>query len=89
MGASGLSNETGTEGADTGRAPAPPELLKDDVPGAHRRVSDLYTEGYLNVIAVAVALALALAVPVLQYYSLVLLAVPRRILRFRDRAAAR
>ncbi|WP_428933721.1 TMEM175 family protein [Streptomyces sp. ACT015] len=66
-----------------------PELLKDDVPGAHRRVSDLYTEGYLNVIAVAVALALALAVPVLQYYSLVLLAVPRRILRFRDRAAAR
>ncbi|MFE3603875.1 TMEM175 family protein [Streptomyces sp. NPDC059142] len=66
-----------------------PELLKDDVPGAHRRTADLYTEGYLNVIAVVVALLLALAVPALQYYSLLLLVVPRRILRFRGRAGAR
>lgn len=65
-----------------------PGLLKEDVQGAHRRITELYTESYLNVIALGIALALALAVPVLQYYSLLLLAVPPRILRFRGRAEA-
>lgn len=52
-----------------------PELLD----GNDRRIENLYTESYLNVIALVIAIAVAIAVPALQYYSLVLLLLPGRI----------
>ncbi|MFE7075255.1 TMEM175 family protein [Streptomyces sp. NPDC057620] len=44
-----------------------------------RRIAHLYTDSYINVIAMVVAFALALALPVLQYYSLLLLLMPGRV----------
>ncbi|MDJ1134665.1 TMEM175 family protein [Streptomyces iconiensis] len=66
-----------------------PGLVEGDSAGGRRRIEDLYTESYLNVLAVAIALVIALAVPVLQYYSLLLLAVLPRLERLRRRRAAR
>ncbi|WP_405559526.1 TMEM175 family protein [Streptomyces sp. NBC_01180] len=60
-----------------------PALLEEDSRTARQRTQDLYTESYLNVLALAIAFALALAVPVLQYYSLLLLAVLPRLGRLR------
>ncbi|MFF1693328.1 TMEM175 family protein [Streptomyces sp. NPDC058257] len=66
-----------------------PGLLDEgDGPETRRRIEDSYTESYLNVIALVVAFALALAVPVLQYYSLLLLLVAGRA-RLRGRRTAR
>ncbi len=62
-----------------------PALLEEDGQADHRRTEDLYTESHLNVIAFAIALA----VPVLQYYSLPLLAVLPRLARLRRRRTAR
>ncbi|MFD7711525.1 TMEM175 family protein [Streptomyces sp. NPDC059786] len=56
-----------------------PGLLNGDGQGARQRNQDAYTESYFNVIAVVIAFAIALAVPVLQYYSLLLLAVSQRL----------
>jgi uncharacterized membrane protein len=66
-----------------------PGLLDEgDGQAARRKIELSYTEGYLNVIALIVAFALALAVPVLQYYSLLLLVLPARVL-LRGRRTAR
>ncbi|MGW1838561.1 TMEM175 family protein [Streptomyces sp. NPDC002067] len=53
-----------------------PGLLDEDdqEPG---KLQESYTESYLNVLSLVLALVLALAVPVLQYYSLLLLFLPR------------
>ncbi|MEV1025028.1 TMEM175 family protein [Streptomyces sp. NPDC050264] len=66
---------------------ATPTLIEGDGPGARRRIGGMYTESYLNVLALVIAFALALAVPVLQYYTLVLLVVPPRLMRLRGRSA--
>ncbi|MBP0460727.1 DUF1211 domain-containing protein [Streptomyces bomunensis] len=66
-----------------------PALLEEGSEAARRRAGDQYTESYRNVLALAVAFVIALAVPVLQYYSLVLLAVPPRLARLQRRRAAR
>ncbi|MFE6158509.1 TMEM175 family protein [Streptomyces sp. NPDC056486] len=55
-----------------------PGLVEGDGEEGRRRIKDLYTESYLNVLLLVLALVLALAVPVLQYYSLLLLVLPRR-----------
>lgn len=61
-----------------------PGLLEQDGRAAGRRIEDLYAEGCVTVIVMVVAFAVALAVPVLQYYSLLLLLLPgRRLLRAR------
>ncbi|RCH64210.1 DUF1211 domain-containing protein [Streptomyces sp. SDr-06] len=44
------------------------------------RLQESYTESWLNVLTLVLALVLALAVPALQYYSLLLLVLPRRAL---------
>ncbi|MEV0277491.1 TMEM175 family protein [Streptomyces sp. NPDC050610] len=56
-----------------------PGLLDEDdqEPG---KIQESYTESYLNVLLLILALVIALAVPVLQYYSLLLLILPRRVL---------
>ncbi|MGW5867096.1 TMEM175 family protein [Streptomyces sp. NPDC055239] len=64
-----------------------PGLIEGDGSMARRWTAGLYTEGYLNVIALAIAFAVAFAVPALQYYTLVLLVVPPRLMRFRGRRA--
>ncbi|WP_405753686.1 TMEM175 family protein [Streptomyces sp. NBC_01411] len=66
-----------------------PALLEEDGQAARRRTEDLYTESCLNVLALVIAFAIALAVPVLQYYSLLLLAVLPRLARLRGRRTAR
>lgn len=66
-----------------------PALLEEGGEAARRRAGEQYSESYRNVLALAVAFAIALAVPVLQYYSLLLLAVPPRLSRLRERRAAR
>ncbi|GAA2600833.1 TMEM175 family protein [Streptomyces axinellae] len=66
-----------------------PALLEEDGRAARQRTEDLYTESYLNVLALITAFVIALAVPALQYYSLLLLAVPPRLARLRRRRAAR
>jgi uncharacterized membrane protein len=69
-----------------------PGLLAEDGRATDRRIEDLYTDSYLNVIVMVIAFAIALAVPLLQYYSLLLLLLlllpGRRLLRGR-RAAYR
>ncbi len=65
-----------------------PALMEEDSAAARRRTEDLYTESYLNVLALVIALAIALAVPVLQYYSLLLLAILPRLARLRRRRTA-
>ncbi|MFJ3694709.1 TMEM175 family protein [Streptomyces sp. NPDC090052] len=65
-----------------------PALLDEDGPEVRRRTEGLYTESYLNVFALVIAFAIALAVPVLQYYSLLLLAVPPRLGHLRGRRTA-
>ncbi|WP_405782967.1 TMEM175 family protein [Streptomyces sp. NBC_00859] len=54
-----------------------PGLLDEDgqEPG---KLQESYTESYVNVLLLVLALVLALAAPVLQYYSLLLLVLPRR-----------
>ncbi|MCB5905915.1 TMEM175 family protein [Streptomyces pinistramenti] len=66
-----------------------PGLVEGDGEEGRRRIEGLYTESYLNVLAVAIALVIALAVPVLQYYSLLLLPVLPRLERLRRRRSAR
>ncbi|MBR7676650.1 DUF1211 domain-containing protein [Streptomyces daliensis] len=67
-----------------------PGLLEEDDPRAPQKAEDSYTESWLNVIALVIAFAIALAVPVLQYYSLLLLAVaPRLVPLLRGRRTAR
>ncbi|MFJ9089529.1 TMEM175 family protein [Streptomyces sp. NPDC102384] len=66
-----------------------PGLVEEDGEGGRRRIEDMYTESYLNVFAVVIALVIALAVPVLQYYSLLLLAVLPAMARLRGRRTAR
>ncbi|WP_353941153.1 TMEM175 family protein [Streptomyces sp. HUAS MG91] len=67
-----------------------PELLLDgDREKARLRIENLYVDSCLTVVALVVAFAIALVFPVLQYYSLVLLAVPPRLSRLRARRAAR
>ncbi|WP_252395778.1 TMEM175 family protein [Streptantibioticus parmotrematis] len=66
-----------------------PALLEEDGEAARARTGDLYAESCLNVLALAIAFAIALAVPVLQYYSLLLLAAPPSLMRLRHRRAAR
>ncbi|WP_078849980.1 TMEM175 family protein [Streptomyces sp. NRRL F-5126] len=63
-----------------------PALLEDGSEEARRRAGEQYTESYLTVLALVVAFAIAIAVPALQYYSLVLLAVPPRLARPRRTA---
>jgi uncharacterized membrane protein len=65
-----------------------PGLLEEDGRVAGRRIEDVYTDSWANVIALVVAFAVALAVPTLQYYSLLLLLLPGR-LRLRGRRTAR
>ncbi|WP_335978024.1 TMEM175 family protein [Streptomyces sp. CA2R106] len=65
-----------------------PQLLEEDGRGARVDIDESFTESYWNVIALVAAFAIALAVPVLQYYSLVLLILPRRVLKLRARTAA-
>ncbi|OKI08067.1 hypothetical protein A6A06_35010 [Streptomyces sp. CB02923] len=55
-----------------------PGLVEGDGEEGRRKISDLYTVSCLNVLLLVLALVLALAVPVLQYYSLLLLLLPRR-----------
>ncbi|WP_329461071.1 TMEM175 family protein [Streptomyces sp. NBC_01431] len=62
-----------------------PALVEDDGQAARQRTEDLYTESYLNVLALVIAFAIAFAVPVLQYYSLLLLTVLPRLARLRRR----
>lgn len=62
-----------------------PALFEEDGQAARQRTENLYTDSYLNVLALVIAFAIALAVPVLQYYSLLLLAVPPRLARLRHR----
>ncbi|NEB82400.1 DUF1211 domain-containing protein [Streptomyces sp. SID14478] len=64
-----------------------PGMVEGDGDEARRRTAHLCTDSYSNVIAVAVAFALSLCVPVLQYYSLLLLILPRRV-RFTGRRRA-
>ncbi|MFD8457491.1 hypothetical protein ACFV27_28940 [Streptomyces antimycoticus] len=68
---------------------ATPALFEEDGPAVRRRAQDLYTESWLNVLALVLAFAIALAVPVLQYYSLLLLAVLPKLARLRRRRTAR
>ncbi|MEU8726126.1 TMEM175 family protein [Streptomyces antimycoticus] len=68
---------------------ATPALFEEDGPAARRRAQDLYTESWLNVLALVLAFAIALAVPVLQYYSLLLLAVLPKLARSRRQRTAR
>lgn len=68
---------------------ATPALFEEDGPEARRRTQDLHTESWLNVLALVLAFAIALAVPVLQYYSLLLLAVLPRLARSRRQRTAR
>ncbi|MGA6160712.1 TMEM175 family protein [Stenotrophomonas sp. NPDC087984] len=68
---------------------ATPALSEEDGPAVRRRAEDLYTESWLNVLALVLAFAIALAVPVLQYYSLLLLAVLPRLARSRRQRTAR
>ncbi|MFJ6706852.1 MULTISPECIES: TMEM175 family protein [unclassified Streptomyces] len=56
-----------------------PAMVEDDGEETRRRIAHLYTGSCSNVIAVVVAFALALVVPVLQYYSLLLLVLPGRL----------
>ncbi|MFD8570244.1 TMEM175 family protein [Streptomyces sp. NPDC059639] len=65
-----------------------PELLDGDREKSRSRIENLYTDSCLTVVALVVAFAIALAFPVLQYYSLALLAVPPRVSRLRARRAA-
>ncbi|WP_329456594.1 TMEM175 family protein [Streptomyces sp. NBC_01497] len=58
-----------------------PGLLEEDGHVSGRSFQDMYTDSYVNVVALVVAFAIALAVPALQYYSLFLLLVPGRIHR--------
>ncbi|MGW7597576.1 TMEM175 family protein [Streptomyces antimycoticus] len=68
---------------------ATPALFEEDGPAVRRRAQDLYTESWLNVLALVLAFAIALAVPVLQYYSLLLLAVLPKLARSRRQRTAR
>ncbi|MCE4946618.1 MULTISPECIES: TMEM175 family protein [Streptomyces] len=65
-----------------------PGMVESDGEESRLRIARLYTDSYINVIAVVVAFALALAVPVLQYYSLLLLILPGRV-RFTGRRRSR
>lgn len=56
-----------------------PGMVEGDGDETRRRIAHLYTDSYTNVIAVVVAFAIALAVPVLQYYSLLLLILSGRV----------
>ncbi|WP_240528666.1 TMEM175 family protein [Streptomyces humi] len=56
-----------------------PLMVEGDGEETRRRIAHLYTDSYVNVIAVAVAFVIALAVPVLQYWSLLLLILPGRV----------
>lgn len=62
-----------------------PALVEDDGQATRQRTEDLYTESSLNIFAMVIAFAIAFAVPALQYYSLLLLAVPPRLARLRRR----
>jgi uncharacterized membrane protein len=66
-----------------------PGLLEEGGRATGRRIEGLYTESYLNVIVMAIAFVIALAVPVLQYYSLLLLLLPGRRLLHGHRTARR
>ncbi|MFF7607639.1 TMEM175 family protein [Streptomyces parvulus] len=55
-----------------------PGMVEGDGEEARRRIAHLYTDSCGNVIAMVASFALALAVPVLQYYSLLLLLLPGR-----------
>ncbi|MEB8337288.1 TMEM175 family protein [Streptomyces endophyticus] len=61
-----------------------PGMVEGDGEETRRRIAHLYTDSCVNVIAMVVAFAIALALPVLQYYSLLLLILPGR-LRFTGR----
>ncbi|MCA1222354.1 TMEM175 family protein [Streptomyces sp. 8L] len=62
-----------------------PGLLEERGRVAGRRVEEVYADSYVNVIALVVAFAIALAVPELQYYSLLLLVLPSRMVLRRGR----
>ncbi|WP_232792407.1 TMEM175 family protein [Actinacidiphila yeochonensis] len=53
-----------------------PVMVEGDEEETRRWIARLYTDNYINVIATVVAFAVALAVPVLQYWSLLLLLLP-------------
>ncbi|MEW2546782.1 TMEM175 family protein [Streptomyces sp. NPDC047002] len=59
---------------------ATPGLLEDDGEESRSRLRESCTRSYLNVVVLVIALAIAVAVPALQYYSLVLLVLPHRML---------
>ncbi|MFE7116475.1 TMEM175 family protein [Streptomyces sp. NPDC057654] len=65
-----------------------PGMVEGDGEETRRRTALLYTDSYINVIAVIVAFAIAVAVPVLQYYSLLLLVLAGRM-RFLGRRRSR
>ncbi|MFE2377555.1 TMEM175 family protein [Streptomyces sp. NPDC059398] len=64
-----------------------PGMVEGDSEATRRRTADLYADSFITVLAVVVAFAIALAVPVLQYYSLLLLIVAGRV-RFTRRRTA-
>ncbi|WP_406137724.1 TMEM175 family protein [Streptomyces sp. NBC_01089] len=64
-----------------------PGMVEGDSEGTRRRTADLYADSFITVLAVVVAFAIALAVPVLQYYSLLLLVVAGRVRFMRRRTA--
>lgn len=64
-----------------------PGIVEGDSEGTRLRTANLYTESFVNALTVVVAFAIALAVPVLQYYSLLLLIVAGRLPFTRWRAA--
>lgn len=65
---------------------AHPELLTDDGEKPRGLIAYSYAETNHNLVALVIALVVALAVPALQYYSLLLLAVPSDMLRARLRS---
>ncbi|WP_234434361.1 TMEM175 family protein [Streptomyces sp. NRRL F-5126] len=67
---------------------AHPETLTVDDESTRALIASGYTEGCRNIVALVVAFALALAVPLLDYYSLLLLAVFPRVDILRKRKGA-
>ncbi|WP_020497572.1 TMEM175 family protein [Sciscionella marina] len=61
-----------------------PGMVEGEGEATRRRIAHLHTDGYVNVLAVVLAFIIALAVPVLQYWSLLLLILPGRM-RFTSR----
>ncbi|NDZ79916.1 DUF1211 domain-containing protein [Streptomyces sp. SID10853] len=62
-----------------------PGMVEEDSEETRQKTAGLYADSFINVLAVVIAFAIALAVPVLQYYSLLLLVVAGRVRFMRRR----